>query len=469
MSSITESHRCGQCSNEYSCKSSLTRHIKAVHTTPVLTDVCTFCSVAFASLTQLQQHAAQCKPLNPPAAVPLGPDAPLLVSSVDQTEVVADYIKWLGEPPLAQFEHGVKSRCKVKESQIKPERTTLLFLLSQALMRVPPGTTVDLRTLTQAEVVTSMLTDLEAKVKSERVYQCSLVLKKVCVYLCCRQSSRTKLYITPDHLSGWSVIASFAQKHCSHRKLAQRDRMVLYGEELAKKSMSPQELDIVLQRAMAELSRLEDEWVVPIPYEIEARYVSFFLTACLVLLFAPRQQILRELTTETVLPPRSPGNSSDQYVIKVSSTHSKISQPVLLRVPDSMTCHWTFYYRFILGASYSGSIFRQRGGGGRQDFTFLTKKVTDELLGRQVTAHQFRHAVATSFYRNPSSTNESMEMLAQTMNHSRQVQQSHYIYQDRLTGQARAQIEWEERLGITPQKRPRQEESKEEEEEEQKE
>jgi integrase len=151
------------------------------------------------------------------------------------------------------------------------------------------------------------------------------------------------------------------------------------------------------------------------------------------MLLAPRQQTLREITTETLIRPSTPG---DPYVIKISAEHSKVGQPVLLRVPEAVTPKLEFYLKRILGENYRGPLFLQRGGTPRKDFTAVTKLVTDELLGRQVNAHKFRHAVATTFHHHPQSNDAMMRQLANAMNHDQSTQRQYYVSQQRLEAQS---------------------------------
>lgn len=457
---------CPHCDKEYTTTSNLNRHIRTVHPTIIERFSCFFCETRFAVLADLQEHSHGCTPSLRVSALLLEPQ-PVHSLSVTTTATGDDFLKWMGEPPINQFEQTVKTRCKTTEKQLAPERATLKMILSRAQRWFPVGTTVDLGALTHVGVVQPLMELLEKEVKSERLYQVSLLLKKVCAYFSARQSFNTKLYIQPNIFTAWSVICAGCQTHGTHRKLAQRDRMVLYGEDIAQTFMSPSELETVIAGCLNELTRLQASWQIPTPGQLTKRYTDFFVTACMIMLFAPRQQTMRQLSTDTLFAPRSPGNSEDCYVVKISAEFSKIGQPVVLRFPDELVDHLVFYLKFVLGVNYRGPLFLQRGGKRRENFSIVTKAVTEELLGRGINAHSFRHSVATSLHRNESVTDEQLRGLATTMNHSSRVQNSHYVFQDRLQSQARLHQQLGSRSALVPQKRAREE--KEEEEEEQKE
>ena len=121
------------------------------------------------------------------------------------------------------------------------------------------------------------------------------------------------------------------------------------------------------------------------------RFTECFITVLFALLLAPRQQVLREMTMDSIA--RSGDRSN--YVIRMSAERTKVGHPVLLRVPDILTEKFHFYFRHILPQGHTGHVFLQRGGEPRQDFSSATRAVTKQLIGRAVNAHQFRHCIAT--------------------------------------------------------------------------
>jgi integrase len=178
-----------------------------------------------------------------------------------------------------------------------------------------------------------------------------------------------------------------------------------------------------------------------------------------VLLLAPRQQVFRQLTTDTLVAPRLDGanenslnnnnNSSNKnYTIRMSAEHSKVGCPVLLRVPDILTARLEFYLFRILPADHVGHLFLQRGNKPRKDFSSATRAVTKHLIGRAINAHQFRHCIATLFYGRRDSSDVLMRQLADTMNHDSQTQMQFYVHQQRLESQERMQSMLMEQVGM---------------------
>jgi integrase len=115
---------------------------------------------------------------------------------------------------------------------------------------------------------------------------------------------------------------------------------------------------------------------------------------------------------ETLIAPTA---ESKNYLIKMSAEQSKVSQPILLVIPEVLTTKFDFYLARVLPPSDSGGarpIFLQREGQPRQDFSSATRAVTQHLIGRAFNAHQFRHCIATLFHARSDSSDAMMRQLA---------------------------------------------------------
>lgn len=428
------SFQCTLCNTTCSSQSNLNRHVRNQHSTPPMPSLnCLVCGhVCF----DLQLHASTCTgaPSGRAPVVPLAVAVhredlyhltPLAADAVESCS--ADFLQWLGEPPLTQIEHTVKPRLLRDEKQLYQVRTNLRFLFDQALPLIDAAQ-LHVRQLTQLEVVEALLSQAKSRVAAGRVYQLALLLKKVCIYLCARQSATTQRFISPTVMPSWVIIAGYCHDSCKKRKLRQRDRMA-FGRPAS--AVGTEELDLVQRACFDRLVQLEKIWGTASDHRVQ--YAKYFLALFMVTLLAPRQQTMRELSTDTLKPPTKPG---ELYSIHISAEFSKVERPVHLTVPPSVTPHLEFYLQNVLGCpEYQGPLFLQRGGVARQDFSAVIKDVTAELLGREVTAHPFRAAVATKVFEHPSSTDAMMRNLADSMNHSVEVQRSHYVYQNRVNAQ----------------------------------
>ena len=141
------------------------------------------------------------------------------------------------------------------EKQLAPIRLNLRFLLNTVNALVPRADAnqppVSLSSLVQVDSVKAVMSHLEQrKVGPARIYALSLLLKKVSVYLCSRQSSTSMLYISPQTLPSWQLIDSYCNHSSRKCKLRQRDRLVLHTSQT---TMTPEELTVVVRGCLAVL------------------------------------------------------------------------------------------------------------------------------------------------------------------------------------------------------------------------
>ena len=368
-----------------------------------------------------------------------GRSPPLFITDAVADGLTVDLLQWLGQGPETVIEQTVKGRRMTTEKQLAPIRLNLRFLLnvvgSSGFPSQPVADHVSISTLVEVDSIKAIMTQLEQRrVGPARIYALSLLLKKVCVYLCSRQSSASMLYISPQTLPSWQLIDSYCNQSSRKRKLRQRDRLVLHTSQA---TMTAEELTTVVRGCLSVLEAVmrkkEETGTIGLLKSDAKRFTEYFITVCFALLLAPRQQVFRAMTMESLERPLEGVTST--YIIRLSAERTKVGHPVLLRVPDVLTAMFDFYIGHILPAGHSGHVFLQRSAEPRQDFSSATRAVTKQLIGRAVNAHQFRHCITTLFHGRKDTSDLMMRQLAETMNHDRETQVQFYVHQQRLEAQ----------------------------------
>lgn len=197
----------------------------------------------------------------------------------------------------------------------------------------------------------------------------------------------------------------------------------------ASTTLTQEQLKALCSGSLAAMQKLQGQYAqVPTQdmlVHLAMKYMSYLVTATLALGLAPRSQILRELRVgETFSKEARDG----KYWARLPASLSKNKKPVLLTLPDALTPHFDFFLQLVrpaylersrLPASiapHSYVFFQYNGQGPRKDFSSLTQTVALELIGRKVTAHEFRSAVITTFY-DSGATQAQMDTLASLMAH----------------------------------------------------
>ena len=263
------------------------------------------------------------------------------------------FLRWLAQGPETIVEQMVKGRRMTTEKQLAPIRLNLQFLLNTVCALAPRADAdqlpVSLSSLVQVDSVKAVMSHSEERrVGPARIYALSLLLKKVSVYLCSKQSSTSMLYVSPQTLPSWQLIDSYCNHSSRKRKLRQRDRLVLHTSQT---TMTSDELTVVVRGCLAVLdevmakSAVDDaDGALGMLKSDARRFTECFITVLFALLLAPRQQVLREMTMDSITRPGAGSN----YVIRMSAERTKVGHPVLLRVPTSLRAKLTS----TRGASY---------------------------------------------------------------------------------------------------------------------
>ena len=238
--------------------------------------------------------------------------------------------------PETVIEQLVKGRRMTTEQQLGPMRLNLRFLLNAVGSIAPrsPTDAVSLSTVVEMNSIQAIMAQLEQRrAGPARIYALSLLLKKVCVYLCSRQSSASMLYISPQTLPSWQLIDSYCNQSSRKRKLRQRDRLVLHTSQ---STMTAEELTLVVRGCLAVLDGVmqksaadSDDGALGLLKTEAKRFTEYFITVCFALLLAPRQQVFRAMTMDSLEQPQE--NTTANYIIRLSAERTKVGHPVLLR------------------------------------------------------------------------------------------------------------------------------------------
>jgi hypothetical protein len=320
--------------------------------------------------------------------------------------------------------------------------TNVRYLLNSAgtILGRPPASLSD---AISEQVVDGLVSFMTAQGrKAERIYQLTLLMRRIMEYLAEQQSLSTHQYRSPKEFPAWKKVDQINKISNKKRKYDQRDRMAGLNDSMTSKLMSDDEVIKLKDGTVVVMLELEERHATagrsgaptrPLSTEERKWYVSCFITALLLMGFAPRQQALRELTMSTLVPPGTGLNTNpNRYQLRMSAHQFKDGHPVLVNLPEELTVHIDWYKQNILPAGHTGHMFLQRGNEGRQDFSTATEAVTRVMLGREITAHAFRGTVATAFGGAPE---EMRRDLARTMNHSYDTHERYYTQQKRLKSQ----------------------------------
>jgi integrase len=443
--STTAVKACRYCSYTTAKASNLSRHIVDVHNEQAKKDYpnCQFCGYFHPSSDLFKKHTSTCRgettsstlsvaSVSSSSPVPSSVSAPLAGTSspaslpASAPGTVEGFLSWLSQT-RASPDGTVMRRCSPKA--LEDAQRNITFLVAMAQSQFPSHTASStLGFLIRAEVVEAVVGALKAKGRgAERQYQLAILLRKLLIYVCYEQSRLSSTPVIATQLPVFGVIYDLQREADQLRKLQQLDRVVL--EDRTSDRMSMEEMTKVLDKCLARLDSLMDSYTYGSghPYA----FIYALITALLITSVAQRQQVLRDLTKDTLQPPRSPGNDDDVYIIKHSAVLSKSRTPGLIPLPAELTEPLSFYLTNILRPSHTGAIFVQKNGKPITDFSIATRSVCKEFIGRPINAHSLRHTMASAFHDRDDVTDSTMRSLAEVMNHTPEVQRSHYIFQER--------------------------------------
>jgi hypothetical protein len=220
-----------------------------------------------------------------------------------------------------------------------------------------------------------------------------------------------------------------------------RNRTVLGDKSL--NLLSSEEIHTVLTKCIALLVRLKAQATAAgslgLVYEERKTYTDYMVVTLFILLLGPRQQNFRSMATDTLQPPRSQHNLSDEYEIHIMGDALKNQKPALHVIPTELTELFRFYLEYILNSDYSGPLFLLRSGKPRVDFGPVVREVISCLLGRMIGPHEVRKSLDTHWGRLSDITPNDRRQLAEIQGHSISVQEEFYIAKERRPAQRKFQ------------------------------
>lgn len=448
-------YACTQCDAVFPRSYNLKRHVNSLHSV-VNKQQCQLCGELLTSKS-FKLHAASCTgpdPTNRPlssaavAALPTRPLSPILQLSPDVTDspviltnsgidcAAADFYVWLQEPPMPL--DGMLRKATTL-SALEQEKEHLHHIVRQIDAELPLlfRNGVQLQLLVVPDTVNKLVSAMQRRgVASGTVYPVALLLKKVCVWMCSRQSRVTGQWVSPQTTlpQSWALLCQLCTDTTKQRKRDTHAKRLRGADE--HKWMQEAEVKLLLKACLERMATVQREVgdvsglparegnppLPPSPPLDASDYTDHLIVAVLLLGLAPRPQTLRGLTTESLRKPGQDSRSPEQYVL--DGEHNKTDMPFYVALPAILTPAITFYLEKVLRPGYTGPLFLQAGGTARQDFSIVTSKVTKRYLGRRITASKFRMSVATAVLGRPGVNGKS---LAALMGHSEAVQQQYYV------------------------------------------
>jgi hypothetical protein len=397
-------------------------------------------------------------------------------------EAALPFLAWLSEPPATEVERLVKARRITKDSQLQPIRWNLRFIFSILIGQgMCSAAHIPLKVLTSVECCKAVHQAMQQRNAGPcRVHTVMLLIKKIIVYLSAIESIRLRIYSPPTTMPAYTYVSSLCSESSVVRKQMAADRAVLgtatlptndvdanggaQGQERtfpAQQTMTTTEMKVLSSGVLKYLQTARDDERSRHSSKHAQRFAAYLVTAILCLGFAPRSQVLAQIKLGTSFDRGTDG----RYWIKLSAQHSKNQKPVCLPIPQSLTMFCNHYIavarptimRFGQAAARTGGaddatdetssssssassssapssqhvvddqfmFLKKNGTGPRAEFSEWTRYVSQQELGRPISAHTFRSSVITAYYES-GATQSQMSDLARYMAHSDQVQKQYY-------------------------------------------
>lgn len=397
------------------------------------------------------------------------------------------FLGWLCASAVTETERTVKPR-RVDPKALAPVKKNLAFII-KALVGVGAveAHQVKLEIFTQEKICKQYNAFLkERQVGPSRTYILFLLIKKILVFLASSESARRREYILPTTWNSWTCVDLICSDSNARRKQISRNRRLLgaeqcnrlepaptlglpsaddlrmpslFGETKKRKRPTAQQPPIALAHGGSATS-IAQRSIVPVdanemsPSELKritqgcldylqvrpqtavdgARFVQYLATGLLCLSMAPRQQVLRQLQIGSSFVKKEDG----RWWILLLAHMNKNGRATMFPVAPELTTVLDWYITTLrpklMGGKVHNFLFCKRNGdapGDTFDFSDWTRSVSKELLGpaRPINCHAFRAAVVTSYYKSGASQSE-MCALADVMAHDFTTQQAYYFKND---------------------------------------
>jgi integrase len=391
-----------------------------------------------------------------------------LTKQVTETElqrICGPFLEWLAQPPCSSIETSIKTRRILTDAQKHPVKSNLKYLLNAVLIETSasPAITVDkldLAMFKELEACRIVMATMEKRrVGAARLHTVLLLIKKVLVYLCCKESEAKKQYLTPNVYASFQYISSLCTEATQRRKRDARDRSTLgiastsfFNTDPASVStgaadthtgnthtkstklvatMTRDQLSTITSKCLAALHQLMlQQWSTfgdqRVRHAYARQFARLLVTSLLCLGLAPRSQVLKKLQIGTSL-----SFERGLYWMKLSSKESKNARPVLVPIAKELTRSISFYVETVrptlLCNRRNDYLFLKRSGEGpREEFSSFTQLVTQDFVGVAFNAHAFRAGVITAFWQS-GATEAEMVSLATTMAHDHATAKNYYF------------------------------------------
>jgi hypothetical protein len=268
-------------------------------------------------------------------------------------------------------------------------------------------------------------------VKAASRYKTYLLLKKLIVFLAGKVRQQTGLDSGPGQFNSWERLLQLCEDANVERDADDNDRR-LFDDGRTEDIMTREEQHTCIAACSQRLQQLRavplHKWTLGQKRSFEAHLV----TALFLVLASPRSQILAQMQVgSTLLRPGQPGNQSPgcfEIHIRARQTKTK-KMGTLLTIPAEYSAHLAWWIDTFLpaasgapgGHGHTGHVWMQRNGKPRTQFTELTRRVTQSVIGRGIATHHFRHSLVTAASESDSAA------LAAVQGHSVAMQRDAYL------------------------------------------
>ena len=424
------------CRREATCNASFTtafarnRHEKSAHPTPDDVRLCATCNTEIAQ-NLFKPHVLECvrgskketRPASPSPTSSLRP--PLDNSTIDA--VLEPLLEWLSRPPSTLYSEKVKrnlltpaSTARVRGDYRNLCRTayevgpTDLFSNGLFLGGLIARPMVDAIQLFQQK--SRQRGEGAEGVGNDTRYKTNLMLVKVIVYL----AEASPVPLTPTDFDSWLQVQTAAHHASKQRRLDLRTKKLLNRDE------PPPTTDELIQLTRFATEKMDEIRSTTPPNKL--MYTNCLILASLVLLSVPRQQVFRQMTTTTIVPPQTVTNSTDYYEVRIVGDHLKNQRPELISITGTLTPYYQYYFSHILPVEHSGPIWLNERGKPRIDFGPPIRQLVHAIISKRCGPHGLRAAIATHWSK--SSMSEAQRRgLGLVMDHSMAVHDKQYVGQ----------------------------------------
>jgi hypothetical protein len=361
----------------------------------------------------------------------------------DKVEQVSEeFITWLSQGAHTVFEQSIKRKRMTSPAQVRPIKTNIRFLFGELIsLGICTADTIQMIVFTRLDLVQQLMECIKGRgVGAGRIYALVLLMKKIVIFLCSKQSLATRHHIPPQTVASFQYIDSLCDEMSRQKKMNREDRSVLQltasrdcrtSDQLPKAlvSLTVDDMRHLVERCLSQLKASVST------KDAATRYTAHLITVSFVLLLGPRQAVFRQLRHGESLV------REEMWLIKLKSSQTKNGKAVLLQIPAALTLAYDYYLSTVRPlliepqAHDTGFVFIQRNNEQREDFSSLTREVTRRLIQKETNAHRFRHALASSFHSYEGSNTRMMGDLALAMNHDVRTQQSHYVQHEQIVAQ----------------------------------